>query len=107
MFLRPSEDRRVLRAAVTLLGLAVLAVLQLRAALELAPAALLAATLYLGYRPGEKLVERIHERRRRRLARRPGRVFMPVVRPGRATILIHRLVSVDLAMRPPPASVCC
>jgi hypothetical protein len=63
-----------------LLGLAALAFVELRAALELAPAALLAATLYLGYRPGEKLIERI-------------------------AVLIRRLLAIDLAMRPPPVSV--
>ncbi|MFT4048872.1 MAG: hypothetical protein QM648_03445 [Solirubrobacterales bacterium] len=107
MIPKPREDRRALHAAAMLLGLAVLALLQLRAALELAPAVLLAAILYLGYRPGEKLVERIHERRRRRRSRRPGRLFTPRIRPMRVAVVIDRLAASDLAMRPPPALRSC
>lgn len=87
-----------------LLGLALLALVEARAAVELAPAVLLAVAVYLGYRPGEKLIERIHEARRRRLTRRPARIFTPRVTPARDFSFIHRIAASDLAMRPPPVA---
>jgi hypothetical protein len=103
MIFKPRHERRVTPAALLLLAIAALALLDLRSALELAPAALFAVTLYLGYRPGERLIERIHEARRRRLTRRPARAAMPRLAPVRVSLAIRRLACSALAMRPPPA----
>lgn len=97
------QERRIFLALLTLAGVATLSIIQVRLALELAPTALLAAILLLGYRPGERLVERIHENRRRRLARRRAKSIELPLESGRSADLFRRLIAFALSMRPPPA----
>ncbi len=102
MFIEPQIERRGARAALLLLGFMALAALDLRAAFELAPAAILAFLLYLGYRPGERLIARIHEYRRRRKLSGGSREPAPSPTLGRTISLIGRIAASGLAMRPPP-----
>lgn len=98
------QDKRVRPALLTLVGLVLIALLDVRLALELIPAALLAFVLFLGYRPGERLIERIHERRRQRLAWRRAKSVVLPLESSRSAELIRRVLAFDLSMRPPPAS---
>ncbi len=71
-------------------------------ALLLAPGMLLFAVLALGFRPGERFIERL---RSRRFARRATRA--PRSLAARRPIFVHRRISPAasaLAMRPPPAA---
>lgn len=97
------EDRHAVPAFAALLAIAFVALLDLRTAIVMSPLALLAAVMCFGYRPGEKLIERIHENRRKRLSRRPTRAFLPRIESARIAVQIRRLLAIDLAMRPPPS----
>lgn len=100
---RIRPQRRVPIALGLLVAQFALVLLDLHSAIILAPAALWLAVLFAGFRPGEKLVERIAENRRRRLARRPARSFRPRRESAHVATLAHRLIAIDLAMRPPPS----
>lgn len=70
-------------------------------ALLLAPAVLLFCLLMLGLRPGEQIIERLRERRRRPRAHRAPRS----VTAGNVAVVVPRtswLAASPLAMRPPP-----
>jgi hypothetical protein len=92
------------RSLLTLVGLIVLVAVAGIAdhglALTLAPAILLLAMFAGGVRPGEKLLERLHERRTAPRTVRATSVRIPqlalVLRP------VGRLIASALAMRPPP-----
>lgn len=91
--------------AVLLALFALLALAATRLALEIAPALLLAIIALFDFSPGETVARIFAERRYRKLvARRAAkRVLLPLT-PVVMPLLVLRLASLALAMRPPPAS---
>lgn len=102
MIPKPRYEFHGTRAATLALGFMALLALDLQAAIEFAPAFVLAFVLSLGFRPGERLVERIHAYQERRRKKPTVPEPAPRVKPRQTIGLIGRIAASSLAMRPPP-----
>jgi len=71
-------------------------------ALTMAPALLLLALLVTGFRPGEKLIARLHGHARRAIRRATSH---PRPRLALVVRLVGRLLASGLAVRPPPSGL--